>query len=159
IYIAAQTDDRSVELAGNLDLRIHFAGMVHRHEIFAAILDPPYRAASMSGGKGYEEILGIELAARAERSTDIDLDQLDPVDGKPEHLRQQCAIEEDNFCRAVDGELPLSFIPHGQQAARFHRQGEMALDAETLPPRIGRGGESLFRVTLSGGHDDRAVGA
>ena len=64
-------------VAGDLDLAIHLARVVHRDQVLAPVLDPAHRAADMPRGERDQEILGIELAARAEAAADIVLDQID----------------------------------------------------------------------------------
>src|SRR5262249_16492498 len=77
----APAKDDAVSGAGDLDLTIGFARMVAGDEVFATILEPQYRATKPLRREGYEEILGIELAARPEAAADIVLDEFDRLLG------------------------------------------------------------------------------
>ena len=77
--VAAQAEDRAVARAGDLDVAFRLARMVDRHQMLAAVLDPFHRAADLARRERNQEILRIELAARAEAAADIVLDDLDLV--------------------------------------------------------------------------------
>ena len=69
--------------AGDLDLAIGLARVVHRDQVLAPVLEPADRASDMPGGKRDQEVLGIELAAGAEAAADIVLDQVDMAGDSP----------------------------------------------------------------------------
>ena len=99
-YLTPQSEDRAVIAAGDLDLAIRLARMVHRGQVLAPVLDPANRAADMPCRKRDQKILGIELAARTETAADIALDQVHTSGRQPEHRRRGVAIEERHLRRA-----------------------------------------------------------
>src|SRR5262249_12880230 len=68
---AAQRSNRAVPLAGDLELAFGVAGMIGGGEMLAAILDPLHRTAGQARRERDQEILRIELAARAEAAADV----------------------------------------------------------------------------------------
>ncbi len=95
--VAAQTEDGAVAGAGDLDVARRLAGMVHGHQMLAAVLDPFYRAADVTRRERDQKILRIELAARAKTAADVVLDHVDGIDGKAELLRQDAAVGEQHL--------------------------------------------------------------
>ena len=75
IGVAAQPEDRAVARAGDLDVAFRLARVVERHELLAPVFGPFHRPADMARRERDEEILRIELAARAETAADIVLDE------------------------------------------------------------------------------------
>ena len=69
--VSAQRQDCAVAIAGDLQLAVGVAGMIGGGEVLAAILDPLDRPAGEARRERNEEILGIELAARAEAAADV----------------------------------------------------------------------------------------
>ena len=145
--------------AGDLQLRGHLARVVHRHQVFAPILDPADRPAQAARRERNEEVLRIELAARAEAAADIDLDEVDGFRLKAEHAGEHAPVEERHLDRAMQRQPSLRCVPVGQQPARLHGQGGVALDAEALAPRVVGAGECRVRIAHAAGEDSRAVGA
>ena len=113
----------------------------------------------MAGRERNEEILRIELAARAETAADVVLDHVDRVLGKPHLLRQRAAVEEQHLGAAIDGEPPARGIPFGQEPARLHRQRHVPLHAEALAPDVRSILEGRSRVAAYRPELDRKVGA
>ncbi len=88
IGVAAQAEDGAVAGAGDLHVALRLARMVHAHEVLAAVLRPLHGPAGVARRERDEEILGIELAARAEAAADIVLHDLDRAFGAgPSALR------------------------------------------------------------------------
>ena len=77
VGMAAQSEDRAVAFAGDLNIDLGFAGMIHRHQVLAPVLGPLDRPVEMARRKRDQEILGIEFAARAKAAADIVLDHVD----------------------------------------------------------------------------------
>jgi hypothetical protein len=91
---AANAEDDTIGRAGDFKIAVHFAGMVHRHKMFAAILVPFHRPPHQAGRKRDQEVFRIKFAASAEAAADIVLDQLNRSFLDAEHRRQGAAIEE-----------------------------------------------------------------
>src|SRR5439155_14483341 len=91
---AAEREYGAVDPAGDLQLGIHLARVVHRHQVFAPILDPADWAGEEACRERNEEVLRIELAARAEPSADVYLDEVDSLRIKPKHACEHAPIEE-----------------------------------------------------------------
>ena len=157
--VAAQAENRSVAAAGDLDVAVRVARVLRRHQVLAAVLGPFDRAAGAARGKRYEEIFGIKLAARAEAAADIVLDEIDLVFGKTELLGQHAAVEERDLGGAVQHEPAFALVPFGEQAARLHGDGGVAIDAKMLAPDVGRVAKRRDRVAEHGGVFDRLVAA
>ena len=66
-----------VAAAGDLELAIRLARVVHRRQMLAPVLEPADRAADMPRSERDQEVLGIELAAGAKAAPGIILDQVD----------------------------------------------------------------------------------
>src|SRR5439155_23509371 len=76
-HLAAQAEDRAIAAAGDLDLAIRLARMVHRNQVLAPILEPADRAADKPRPEREQTVLGIELASGAKAAANIVLDQVD----------------------------------------------------------------------------------
>src|SRR5262249_28911689 len=59
-HLAAHAEDRAVAAAGDLDLAIRLARMVHRRQVLAPVLEPADRSADMARGERDQEVLGID---------------------------------------------------------------------------------------------------
>ena len=158
VGVAAQAEDDAVAAAGDLDIDLRFAGVVHRHQVLAAVLDPLHRPPDMARGERNEEVLRVELAARAEAAADVVLHHVDGVLGKADLLCQDAPVEERHLGRARDGEPAVGRVPLRQHAARLHGEAVMALGAELLAPDVGRRRERRVGIAAGGGERHRAVG-
>ena len=99
-------EDGAVARAGDLEVALGLARMVHRHQILAPVLDPFHRPLDVARRERDQEILGIELAARAEAAADVVLDHVDLLFRQADLRRQDAAVEERHLGRAIDRELP-----------------------------------------------------
>ena len=74
------------------------------------------------------------------------------LSGNPIWLRQHPPIDESHLGGAMNGQpIPIG-VPFGEQPARLHRHGAVALDREAFAPRVGRvveGGIGSPRTPLS----------
>ena len=113
----------------------------------------------MARGERNEEVLGVELAARAEAAADVVLHHVDGVFGKADLLCQDAPVEERHLGRARYGEPAVGRVPLRQHAARLHGQAVVALGAEFLAPDVRRLREGRVGVAAGGGEGHRAVGA
>src|SRR6516162_5108787 len=86
-HLAAQSEDRAVAAAGDLDLAICLARMVHRGQMLAPVLEPADRTTDMPCGERDQEVLGIELAAGAKAAANIVLGQVDVARRQVQHRR------------------------------------------------------------------------
>ncbi len=159
MHLAAQADDGAVALAGDLQVSLGLAGMVHRHQVLAAVLDPLHRAVDVARRERDQEVLRVELAARTVAAADIVLDHLDGRFRQLDHFRQDAAVEERHLGRARHRETALGRIPFGHDAARLHGQPVVPPGAERLAPGVGRLGERGVGVALAGIKGERAIGA
>ena len=122
-------EDGAVARAGDLEDRLLLARVVHRHQVLAAVLDPFHRALDVAGRERDQEILRIELAARAVAAADVVLDHLDLLDRQADLRRQNAAVEERHLGGAGDRELALGLVPLGHDAARLHGEAVVAAGA------------------------------
>ena len=99
-------------------------------QAFAAILDPLYGAAQLTGGERNEIVFGVELAANAEAAADIKLDHLDRFNRQPQHRSQHLARGVWDFGGTMNGELFGCGVPIGNQSARFHRRSGLTIGAQ-----------------------------
>ena len=100
--VTAQRPDRAVAIAGDLKLALDVAGVIGRNQMFPAILDPFHRPADGLGCERNQEILGIELAADAERAADVALDHGDGIFRQRQLRREDAADGEGDLGGAVD---------------------------------------------------------
>ena len=136
VDVAAQADDRAVALAGDLEVASVLAGVVHRHQILAAVLDPLHRALDVARRERDEEILRIELAARAVAAADVVLDHLDLLDsGRPICADRMRRLKNGTFAAPEMVSWPFACVPLGHDAARLHGEAVVAAGA-----RAARGG-------------------
>src|SRR5690242_13853065 len=113
--------------------------MVAGEEMLAPRLDPLHRATELARGKWNQEIVGIELAADAERAARVAFHHADVRFRHAEKRRQDPAAEERRFGRSPYGHVvPL---PFGEDAARLHRHGGMPMHGEALAPAVRRASE------------------
>ena len=75
-------------------MRLGLAGVVHRHQVFAAVLDPFHRTIDVARSERDEEILRVEFAARAIAAADVVLDHGDLRFRQADLLRQNAPVEE-----------------------------------------------------------------
>src|SRR5205085_1354593 len=80
--LAAQGHDVPVALAEDLELRLHLARMVRRHQVLAPVLGPFHRPPEAPRGEWNQEIFRIELAAHAEAAADVGLEHVDALFGQ-----------------------------------------------------------------------------
>ena len=127
--------------------------------MLTTILDPSNAGTQLSRGERNQEILGIEFAASAEASSDIDLDQIDGGLVQSKHGSQNAAIEERYLGCAMDSHMSERVIPHREEAAGLHRGSGMALDVQSLPAGVIRSCEGILHIIAdAGGEDRREVG-
>ena len=157
--LAADREKGAVARAGDLEVALLLARVVHRHQVFAAILDPFHRAIDVARRERDQEILGIEFAARAIAAADVVLDHVDLLDRQADLRRQDAAVEERHFRRAIDREPARGIVPCRHDAARLHRQPVVAAGAKLLAADVGRVGEGRVGVALARLEHQRAVGA
>ena len=69
----AHPADPPVALEGHLDRVLHLAGVVGRHQVLPAALQPADRAAEPQGRERDQDVLGVELATDAEAPAHVDL--------------------------------------------------------------------------------------
>ena len=65
--------------------------------MLAAVLGPFHRPADVARRERDQEILRIELAARAEAAADVVLDHVDGIVGEAELLGEDAAVEEQHL--------------------------------------------------------------
>ena len=75
--LAAQSENGAVAAAGHLDRAGDIAGVIDRHQMLAAVLDPFDRVPVSVRRKGNQEVFRIKVAANAEAAADVAFDQLD----------------------------------------------------------------------------------
>ena len=115
VGMAAQRQDGAVARAGDLDFDLGLAGMVHGHQILAAVLDPFHRPADVARRERDQKILRIEFAAGAEAAADVVLHHVDGVLRQADLLRQHAPVEERHLGGARNGEPAGS--PHPIRAS------------------------------------------
>ena len=97
IGVPAQAQDGAVAGAGDLHVAFRLARMVHAHEVLAAVLRPFHGTSAVARSERNEEILRVELAARAEAAADVVLHDLDRAFVEAQLLRQGAAVEEQDL--------------------------------------------------------------
>src|SRR5699024_7409346 len=71
-----QAEQRPISGQAKLHVIRLLPGMVDRHKVFHAVLNPLYWPLQLHGRKWHEEILGIKLATGAETTAHIRLDEM-----------------------------------------------------------------------------------
>ena len=104
--------------------------LVRRLEVLRAVLDPAHRPAEMHGGERHQEVLGIELAARAEPSPDRRLDEVDGTLGQAAQLRQDAPVGVGHLGGTPHGEHVADFVVLRHQAACLQRHRGVTLGLE-----------------------------
>ena len=148
-------------VAGDLDVAFGLARMVHRHQVLAAVLGPFHRPADMAGGERDEEILRIELAARAEAAADVVLHHVDrALRASPICLARMRRLKNGTLAAPETREPRRRAASHSaSKPARLHGQRRVALHAEALAPHVRRVAERRRGVAAHGAERDRQVGA
>ena len=155
--VAAQAEDGAVAVERDLEIAFGLARMGDRHEMLAAVLDPFHRPAEFAGREGDQEILRIELAARAKAAADVVLDIVDRLFRQIHHRRHGAAVEERQLGRARHAEPSGRGVPFRQQAARLHGHRGHPLHAELLAAGIGGGAEGGVDIAGIGGEHGGAI--
>src|SRR5262249_60806229 len=104
-----------------------------------------------------EEILRIELAARAETASDVVLHDLDGAFGQSHLFRQGAAIEKQDLGAAGKSETPARRVPFREQPARLQGQRHVSLGAKALAPDVTRVGERRGGIPAHAAELDREV--
>ncbi len=151
-------EDDAVARAGDLEIGLRLARVVHRHQVLAPVLDPLHRPVDMARGERDQEVFRIELAARAVAAADVVLDHLDGVFRQIDLLRQDAAVEERHLGGAGHREPALGSVPLGHDAARLHGEAIVAPGAHGFAPCVGRIAKRRVGVALAGLEDQRPVG-
>ena len=147
-------------VGGSRDLEVDrlLPGVVEGDQRLCPVLDPFHGPAERHRGPGDQVILRIELAAGAECSSDVRLDEAHPLGCKPEHRRDRSEVEVLHLGGAPNGE-PAVVPDLGDQPARLQRRGAVAMLVEALrDDEIGTGEERLD-VAVADLHVERDVGS
>ena len=155
----AQREDRAVLVARDLQFAFGITGMIGGEQMLAPILDPLHRPAAEARRERDQEVLRIELAARAEAAADVVLHHADGAFRQTEMFCQHAPVEERDLGGAVDGQLTARRIPFRQQPARLHRDGAVALDREALAANVCRAVESGIGIAAQAGEGEREIAA
>ena len=147
--MAAQSEDRAVAVAGDLELAGDVAGMVGREQMLPAVLDPFHRTAGEARGERYEEIFRIEFPTHAEAAADVVFHQADRGFRHAHLLCQDAPVGKRHLGRAMKGEPAV--LPFGDEAAQFHRHRRVALHLEPLPAHIGGAAKGSVGIALHRG--------
>ncbi len=148
---------RPSEVARDLQIALDVARVVGRDEMLAAVLDPLDRPTHLHCRERDEEILGIELAAHAERAADIAFDHLDGINFQANRGSKHTAVRERHFRSAIDSQFPVVGIPLGKEAARLQRHRGMAMDAEGFASRVRGRRERRVRIPSFRTQSKRAI--
>src|SRR5712691_218811 len=100
--------------------------VVDGEEVLAAGLDPLHGSAGEDGREGDEKILGIELAASAEASADIALDEMDLPFAEAEHRAEHGAVEVRDLGRSPHREVAAPGVEVGDESARLDRHSGLS---------------------------------
>jgi hypothetical protein len=156
-HLATYAEDRAVAAAGDLDLAIRLARMVHRGQMLAPVLQPADWPADMPRAERDQEVLRIELATGAKTAANVAFDQVDLGWSQAQHPRQGIAVEERQLRGAEHRHPALRPIPFGKHAARLHRQCRIALDCKPTAPDIVGVAKRRVGIALDPGKDHRGV--
>jgi hypothetical protein len=95
--------------------------MIHGHEVFHAIFDPPNRSAKAQGKKRNEKIFWIKLSADPETASNIRLDEVNLIFVHPKHGGEHSPTEIRNLGGAPDGQDTATLLVLCEKAAGFQR--------------------------------------
>ena len=78
-YSGPERGDGAVALGGDFQFTGVLPGLISRYQVLPAVLNPLDGTTELLGGKGYQEVLGVEFARDAEAAAHIALDEVDTV--------------------------------------------------------------------------------
>ena len=74
--------------------------VIRRVQVLAAVLRPGDGPAEPPGAERDQEVLGVDLAARAEAPSDVQLDQAQALERETEHAGEDAPVHMDDLRRA-----------------------------------------------------------
>ena len=125
----------ALRIGGRGHLEGRLARVIDRREMLEAVLDPAHGPLQPQRQPGDQEILGIELAPRAEAAADVGLGEAQDALGHLQHGGEHAAIGMRHLGGAEDLEQAAGLVIACQQAAGLQRHGGMALDGECIAHR------------------------
>src|SRR5262249_29909058 len=120
-------DNRPVLLDADLDPMSLLSRLVCGLQMLRAILNPTNRPAESHRGEGNQEILRIELPARAKSTTHLGFNKMNRALGQIEEVRQNAPVDMRHLCRSPHREYATPFIVLRYQPARLQRHRGMTL--------------------------------
>ena len=156
----AQRHDRAVAAHADLDLMVLLARVVRGDQVLATVFDPLHRTAQAHRRPRHHVVLGIELAAHAEASAHLELDEVDEMLGMAEQIGEDAPVEVRHLRHAPEREHARPRIVSGGEPARLHRHAGVTLDGEAPgdPPLGGRERARRITGTRQQALDDVAAG-
>src|SRR5262249_3631100 len=144
VDVRPHTEERAIALRRNLDLTVHFTGVIGRLQMLAAVFDPLHRLANLHSSKRNQKILGIKLPPDAKTAAKIRLDEVDLMIRYVKHRSQDSAVEMRHLGGTPDAQFATTGLITGNQTARFqriprvpvHGKGGCAGVVGSLPGRV-----------------------
>ena len=127
--------------------------------MIAAILRPLHGHAGTPRRERDQKVLGVEFASCAETTADVQLDHVDAGFRQVHQLGENAPGGERRLGCALHDHALRGCIPFGQQRARLHRHGCVAMHIEGFTTGVFRCPESRFGVPDSRGVGDGDIGA
>ena len=135
----------------DLDRLLLAAAVPHRHEVLAARLRPPHRAAELHREPRGDDLLGSRQALGAEAAADVTADHADLAGIEAEVARHHHLDHADALRRRVIREALA--VPHRRARAALHRRGRDAVvDHRLLDDHVGAVEEAVDRRSAERGH-------
>ena len=139
---------RYLAVKANLDVVVLLPGVIGRHQMLPAILDPLHRPPEAHGRPGDHEVLGVELAADAEAASHFELHEVDEVFGVAEEVGQDAPVEVRDLGHTPKPQHAGAGVEGGGEAACLQRHAGVALDGEAFPHAVPGAGHRLRGIAF-----------
>ena len=148
---AADTEQLSVGIDGDLHVPVLVALHVRREEVFAPVLDPFDRAAQVLRDQRDQRLLDIVDRLRAEPAADIGRDDAHLVGFPAQHVDDVLLHQERRLRRRPDGQHVLQIVILGHNGAVLDREPAAPVDPVFLAMGHMRVGEGVSDIAISDG--------
>ncbi len=128
--LGLERDELALLVGVGRDRVVMFAAIGVRRELLAPVFEPAHRMAALHRQPAQADLLGGQNRLVAEAAADVGRHHANLNLGNLQNLRKAGADDVRKLGGAVQRQLALSCLPHGNEAAAFDRRHDMARGAE-----------------------------
>src|SRR6266581_4312920 len=142
-----KSQERTVLAGGHFKLAAIFAGMIRRHQMFAAVFDPFNWLSQLYRSERDQKILRIKFPADAKPAANVIFDKVNSTLWKLQERRDGLPVKMRQLGDAPNGELPFAAIERSDETPCLQRVAGEAMNAKFLSAGVLGISESTINVT------------